>query len=140
MLLLERRDKIPVDLKYPSVAELIQLNKDVLSEIRAKRADRHQVLSHKKLETILETIQKDPGDVYDKATIMLCELIRRHPFASGTRRTALVATKAFLLQNGIAINRTFNANILTGIRENFYTTTEVKNWLKGYEIRQFQRY
>jgi hypothetical protein len=38
------------DLNYPTIDDLIELNRRVLGEIRVKKADRHQVLSRSGLE------------------------------------------------------------------------------------------
>ena len=32
-----------------------------------------------------------------------------------------------------------NANVLTGIRERFYTNNEIKEWIKNGKIKQFRR-
>jgi len=66
-------------------------------------------------------------------------IIQRHPFESGNRRTAFVATTYFLEVNGEKLNITHDVNILQGIREGYYTDNEVKVWLKGGKTRVFER-
>ena len=66
-------------------------------------------------------------------------LVQGHPFASGNRRTAFVATRLFLEQNGEKTKAEHDPKILQGIREGFYTTLEVKSWLKGDEVKRFAR-
>ncbi|MBS3133560.1 Fic family protein [Candidatus Woesearchaeota archaeon] len=72
---------------------------------------------------------------------MLKGLVQTHPFASGNRRTAFAVVENFLIYNGekTKVNKSSNPKIMQGIRENYYSYEEIKNWLKGDEIREFQR-
>ena len=69
-------------------------------------------------------------------------MIKQHAFASGNRRTAFIITKHFLTINGKEFNITDNpdfAQIMTGIRENYYTDEEIKNWIQHGTIKEFKR-
>lgn len=127
------------DVKYLSVEELIESNSRVLSEINVRKADRHEVLSRATLTWILGEVEKLPGDIFDKATVLLAELVRKHCFGSGNKRTAYAATHLFLKANGKELNAVQNPRILIGIREGFYNNDEIKNWLMGHAIREFTR-
>jgi death on curing protein len=127
------------DVDYPTIDELIELNRRVLGEIRVKKADRHRVLSRSGLERVIRLVGEQAGDVYEKATTLLIGLVRTHPFASGNRRTAYLATMSFLEMNGKAATVVHNPRVLQGIREEFYTRDEIKAWLKGREIKEFKR-
>jgi death-on-curing family protein len=111
----------------------------VLERIQVKRADHHGVLSRRKLEDAIEKTRDEEGDLYDKAAVLLIELVRGHAFASGVRRTAYAATISFLKINGERPSTSHDPKVLTGIRERFYTKDEVKSWLKGNAIRPFSR-
>jgi prophage maintenance system killer protein len=124
---------------YPSADELVETNERMLEEIQAKKADRHGVLSKKKLEDAIDKAKSEEGDLYDKASVLLIELVRGHAFASGVRRTAYAATISFLRVNGERPRVSHDPKVLTGIREGFYTKAEVKSWLKGNAIRSFAR-
>lgn len=126
-------------IKYPTVDELIELNKIVLKEIRVKKADTYKLLSGPALEKIIDKVKKEGEDIYEKAAILLMEITTKHPFASGVRRTAYAAAIAFLRTNGKKVNVTGDPQILQGIREGFYTRDEVTKWLRGHEIRAFKR-
>ena len=115
------------------------MNELILREIRIRKADRPQLLSRAKLDDIPTSVRETEGDVYDKATTLIIGLVRGHPFASGNRRTAFVATKLFLELNGEKMIVEHDSKILQGIREGFYTTREVKSWLKGNAIKRFTR-
>jgi len=126
-------------LRYVDSDEIVKVNKLVLREIVVRKADRPQVLSRTKLDLILANVHETKGDTHDKATALIIGLIRGHPFASGNRRTAFVATKLFLEQNGEKMSVEHDPKILLGIREGFYTTAEVKSWLKGNAVKRFAR-
>jgi death-on-curing protein len=127
------------EIRYLTSDELIEVNRIVLKEIVVRKADRPQVLSYQKIEKLVEQVSKTEDDVYDKPTILLVGLVKQHPFASGNRRTAYVATKFFLESNGYCVTVTHSPGVLQGGREGFYTTEEIKSWLKGSAIREFTR-
>ncbi len=100
------------------------------------------VLSHAKLVEVIDGCRALDGDVYDKAVFLLKGLIQKHPFASGNRRTAFVATKDFLVSNGEKFgvkDRPEDARVMIGIRERYYDDEDIKGWLKHGTIREFRR-
>ena len=69
-------------------------------------------------------------------------IIQKHPFASGNRRTAFIVAKEFLLDNRAhfkIMDDPSYARVMQGIRENFYTNEELKEWIKNGKIREFNR-
>ena len=125
--------------RYLTVDEIIEVNQKVLKEIRVKRADSHRVVSHSKLEDVISRVQDEKGNVYRKGAALLIQLTKAHAFDSGNRRTAYAAAKLFLEANGKELNIKVEPKVLTGIREGFYETQEVVEWLKGNGIRAFVR-
>jgi prophage maintenance system killer protein len=80
--------------------------------------------------------------VYDRALVLLKGLIQKHPFSSGNRRTAFIVTKDFILSN----NERFkikddpkHARVMQGIREQYYSDEEIKEWIQHGKIREFKR-
>lgn len=124
---------------YLSDDELAAINREVLKEVKVKKADKFEVLSKLKLSRILENTEAESGDISDKAVTLLKGLVQEHPFASGNRRTAIVAIIKFLKINGQEITLKHEPRTLQGIRENFYKDEEIKKWLMGGEIREFKR-
>jgi len=127
---------------YPSIEKIIEYNLLVLDLIKVKKADSPKVLSVTKIKEVLDECQKLKGDIYDKAVVLLKGLVQKHPFASGNRRTAFVVTKEFLLSN----NEKFKieddphyAKVLLGIRENYYSDQEIKEWIQNGKIKKFTR-
>jgi death-on-curing protein len=124
---------------YPSDQEIIQINKEILESIRVKNADAHGVLKPAAIKNSLRAMLYDPGDLFDKAASLLMSLVRSHPFESGNRRTAYVISKAFLKANGKNPKNMQDEDVFRGIRAGFYSKNEIKDWLKGNEIRKFSR-
>jgi prophage maintenance system killer protein len=80
------------------------------------------------------------GDAFAKGACLLIGLTKRHAFDSGNRRTAYAAAKLFLEANGKTMEVEHDPRVLTGVREGFYSTEEVVEWLKGNGIREFRRH
>jgi len=126
-------------IEYLTKDDIILMNKEMLQNIEVKKADKHKVLSKSAIEAAVQAAKDEKGDVYDKATMMLLMLVTKHPFESGNRRTAFIATRTFLALNGENPEIIRDDRVLLGIREGFYTKAEVKEWLQGNEIRPFKR-
>ncbi len=135
----KRPGLILIVIKHLTNDEVIAINNEVLSSIKAKRADSFKVLSHSKLNAVLEKATEDPGDAYDKAVALLKGISQEHPFASGNRRTAMLAAIRFLRMNGEEAVVKGDAKILQGVRESYYSDSEIKQWLKGGDMREFKR-
>ena len=130
------------EIKYPSAEKIIEYNFLILKLIKVKKADQPKVLSKSKILDAIEECEEQEGTIYDKATALLIGLIQKHPFASGNRRTAFVVVKDFLLLNNARFHvkdEPKQAKVMQGIRENFYTMEEIKEWIKNGEIREFKR-
>lgn len=97
------------------------------------------MLSEEALNNAINKAISKEGDVFAKASVILIELVRSHPFASGTRRTAYAATVSFLRVNGTNPKLIHDPSIFKGIREGFYTEKEVVNWLRGNAVKGFAR-
>ncbi len=129
-------------MRYPSSEEIERLNVLAISLIPAKQADAPKLVAPARLMSVIETCKVEPGGVYAKAAALLKGLIQQHPFASANRRTAMLAAKAFIKQNGghVAIaDEASQARVLQGIRERHYNDAEIQDWFKTGNIRQFAR-
>ena len=129
-------------IKYLTEQDIIELNVAVLSLIKIKKADKSELLSYSKLKTIVEDCRKLKGDIYDKSAFLLKQTIKQHAFASGNRRTAFIAVKHFLTLNNAIFNikdEPEYAKMMTGIRDNYYSDEEIKNWIQHGTIREFKR-
>ncbi|MCF7799134.1 type II toxin-antitoxin system death-on-curing family toxin [Candidatus Woesearchaeota archaeon] len=131
-----------VAFKYPSEEKIIELNALILTVVKVKKADKSEVLSKLKLSRALDACIESDGDLYDKAAILMKQVIKSHAFASGNRRTAFIVTKYFVTQNKgkfkIKDDPSY-AQVMQGIRENFYSKEEIKEWIKNGTIKPFKR-
>ena len=84
-------------------------------------------------------MRDDPGDLYDKAASLLISLVRTRAFESGNRRTALVASLAFLKANAEKSKVIEDEDLFRGIGAGFYAKSEIRAWLMGNAIRKFSR-
>jgi len=119
------------------------LNILALDKIKTKKADKSEVLSYLKVQEIIRNCEETKGNIYAKAANLMKDTIKKHAFASGNRRTAFIITKYFLTTNNIDFNipdTAEYAKIMTGIRENYYTDEEIKNWIQHGTIREFKRH
>lgn len=129
-------------IEYPSAEKIIELNILALTLIKVKKADSPKVISTTKLRELIDECKQADGDVYDKAVVLLKGLIQKHAFASGNRRTALLATSYFLILNNAKSyieDNPNNAKIMTGIRERYYADEEIKKWIQQGQIKAFER-
>ena len=113
-----------------------------LTIIKVKRADQPKVLSNHKIDSAIQECRETKGDIFDKAVVLLKGLIQKHAFASGNRRTAFIAAKEFLLNNKATFkvqDDPAHARVMQGIREEYYTNEEIKEWIKNGKIREFTR-
>ncbi len=129
-------------IKYPSVERIIEFNILAITLIPAKKSDKAEVLSKTKLYEAVEETEEQEGDVYDKAAVLLRGLVKKHAFASANRRTAFITTKDFVLSNKGKFRIPDDIGqvpVMQGIREDFYSSEEIKEWIKNGTIRQFKR-
>ena len=130
------------EITYPSPERIAEYNLFILTAIQTKKADKAEVLSHKKLVDVVEGCKNLEGDIYDKAVFLLKSIIQKHAFASGNRRTAFVVTKDFLTNNNSKFkikDEPAYAKVMIGIREGYYTDSDIKEWIKNGTIREFRR-
>ncbi len=127
---------------YPTPEIIIEYNFLVLELIKVKKADQSKVLSYQKIVEVIEECKSLSGDIYDKAICLLRGIIQKHPFASGNRRTAFISTKDFLISNGFKFEIKDDpsyAKVMQGIREDYYSPEELKEWIKNGQIKEFKR-
>ncbi len=127
---------------YPSVEKVEEYNLLALALIKVKKADSHKVLSSHKIQIAIKESAAAEGDVYAKAAVLIRALARAHAFASGNRRTAFITAKSFVLSNKgqfrIADDPHY-AKVMRGIREDYYTLDEIREWIQHGKIREFKR-
>ncbi|HUS98784.1 MAG TPA: Fic family protein [Candidatus Thermoplasmatota archaeon] len=127
---------------YPTVEEIQYNNTIAIEMFRRSKRDTAKTISVSYIQKVIEVTKACPGDLYDKAACLLLELTRIHAFESGNKRTAFLTTKKFVVTNRKEFNipdTESNVKIMIGIRENYYTQTEIKEWIKYGKIKKFKR-
>lgn len=119
-------------LKYLTPAQIVEINARILSEIVTDRRDRHAVWDERAIRRAVSAMRHARGDAYSKAAVLIISLVKAHAFKSGNRRTAYVAAKDFLENNGFSFKGA-GTDVLVGIRLGEYKKPQVEAWLKGNE-------
>ncbi len=131
-----------VKMIYPTVEEIQYNNTIAIEMFRRSKHDQAKTISTAYIQKIIDSIKLEPGDIYDKSATLLFELTRMHAFESGNKRTAFLTTKKFVITNGERFrvpDRESNVKIMIGIRENYYSQKEIKEWIKYGKIKTFRR-
>ncbi len=127
---------------YPTIDEIQYYNTIAIEMFRKSKSDQAKTISVSYIQRTIDKTKIDPGDIYDKAARLLIELTRIHAFESGNKRTAFLSTKKFVLNNGGKFNipdTINNVKVMIGIRENYYSKNEIKEWIMNGKIKKFER-
>jgi death-on-curing family protein len=129
-------------LNYPTVEEIQYYNTIAIEMFRKSKNDEAKTINVSYIEKAIEKVKYEKGNLYDKAAVLLYELTRIHAFESGNKRTAFLTTKKFVIKNEGKFNipdSTNNVKVMIGIRENYYTLNDIKEWIKNGKIKEFRR-
>ena len=127
---------------YPTVEEIQYYNTIAIEMFRKSKQDEAKTINVSYIKNAIEKVRNKQGNLYEKAALMLYELTRIHAFESGNKRTAFLTTKKFVLRNEGKFNipdSTNNVKVMIGIRENYYSLNEIKEWIKNGKIKKFRR-
>jgi death-on-curing family protein len=131
-----------VGIVYPTIDEIQYYNTIAIEMFRKSKSDQAKTISVSYIQKTIDKTKKNPGDIYDKAARLLIELTRMHAFESGNKRTAFLSTKKFVLKNEGKFNipdTIDNVKVMIGIRENYYSQNEIKEWIMNGKIKKFER-
>ncbi len=131
-----------VKIAYPTVNEIQYYNTIAIEMFRKSKSDQAKTISVSYIQKAIDKTKMNPGSIYDKAARLLIELTCIHAFESGNKRTAFLSTKKFVLNNEGKFNildTINNVKIMIGIRENYYSQNEIKEWIMNGKIKKFER-
>jgi death-on-curing protein len=113
---------------YPTENEIIELNERIVK----KSGGMLGIINSEKIDEIIREIRSDKYDIYQKASILMHDIITQQPFADGNRRTAYETVKAFLYVNGITLIAKDDEVEITvdKIIADMMTKTQLKAWIK----------
>lgn len=127
-------------MKYLTVKDIIKINAKLITTVSSGEliglkdaAALDMAVNQPQQEVFGEELYPT---IYDKASILAINLVKRHPFQNGNKRTALVSMITFLMMNGYTTSFTqeeavqFILNITTSNQEFDLMKEEVANFLE----------
>lgn len=124
-----------MEITYLTEEEIIQINKDVVSE-SAVETDTFGLLKEKDLNFLVERI-RGMKNIWDAAAKLLTGLIEGHIFLEGNKRTALSALETFLKLNGYNFSIEINEiKVLYDIAEQKMNFKEIREWIKEHSVKE----
>jgi death-on-curing protein len=76
-------------------------------------------------------------DLFSKAAILFCLLVKNHAFVDGNKRTAALALIEFLERNGYTLSATNDElyQFIIDVASSVLTKEEVEMWIKGKAVK-----
>lgn len=113
---------------YPSENDVIKANRLMIAKFKATKSENHKVLSIQNIRTAIQNAKDYPGEIEDKAVVLLDDL-QYHPFASANRRTAYYIMNQFLWKNkgyGVLKEKAEGQRFMKRIRAREMTHEDIK--------------
>ena len=82
-------------IKHLSVSEIVIIHNEMIERTGGFTG----MLNYSNLDFTVDQIEATKG-MYKKATIMMYQIIYRHPFLDGNKRTGYECMRVFLIKNG----------------------------------------
>jgi death on curing protein len=116
-----------------------ELNRAIILETHDKIPERSHILNPSALELALDLPKKCLygqelyPDIFQKAAVLMRELIRGHPFEAANKRTGYLAALTFLDENGYTLGSSIDETVDLTIRVALDKTSieEITEWLKA---------
>lgn len=96
------------NIKYLDEETIIKINKEAIKLWNVKKADKHEVLSYSKLRVVIENHENSNFSFLDTCVNLLVGITKAHVFASGNRRTAIMAILTFADLNKLCYPKTIS--------------------------------
>lgn len=125
-------------MKYLSEADIINFNKMVIQKYSPKEPI--GVLNKNSLNMIVENIKQEVygqelyPSIEDKGAFLLYNLIKKHIFANGNKRTAYLTLKYFLLINNyhLEVKKDEAVDFIVYIAESSTDLEIISKWIKNH--------
>ncbi|MBN2014056.1 MAG: type II toxin-antitoxin system death-on-curing family toxin [Candidatus Altiarchaeota archaeon] len=108
------------------------LTKDSIIEIN-KQFENGTLRDERSLDFTIYKVSRTQG-VNRKAATLLIEIVTKHPFIDGNKRTAIESMKALLAMHGKEITTKDNTlfDMISRITSQRYTTDETTTWIANH--------
>jgi death-on-curing protein len=124
--------------KWPSPALVVAIHDEAIYEFGGLAGVRDQGLLESALDRARNRLAYEPrSSIFDLASALCVGLAKNHPFLDGNKRTALLATRAFLFLNGHELEPAEGDEVATmvAIAEGKLDEVAVAAWLKSNSTR-----
>jgi death-on-curing protein len=130
-------------IRYLNREILQELHRAIILETYNMISERSHVLNPSALELALELPKKSLyghelyPDLFEKAAVLMMELIKGHPFEAANKRTGYMAAVTFLDENGYCIESNVDDAVSLTIRiaMDKVDVEEVAGWLRKHSKR-----
>jgi prophage maintenance system killer protein len=116
---------------FPTIEDVKESNKIAVTQYKAVKAERFEVLSEKKIQEAIDYLKSKEGSIEIKASALLLQISDKHPFSSGNRRTAYLMMNMFLWKNSgyiIAKKRVLIEELFKRIRRESLSEEDILQW------------
>lgn len=127
--------------RYLTYEEISNINKIVLQKTGGVKSFTNNLVNVNSLKYAVDVVKSKIFNIdinptiYDKASSYAYNIIRKHIFIDGNKRTGLIVAFYFLEINGYIISRiipdTEIVNIALDVAQGKKTQKEISNWLKN---------
>ncbi len=121
-----------MDVNYITFDEVVELHEDVIEESGGSKG----TLYEPNLEFLIRSLRndfemKDREDLFEAAAMILENIITKHPFIDGNKRTGFVAADVFLSDNGydLRVDVKDGLEFCISVAKNEKSFDEIKTWL-----------
>ena len=130
--------------RYLNRETVEELHRAIILETYGKLAERSYILNPSVLELALELPKKCLygqelyPDLFEKAAVLIRELIKGHPFEAANKRTGYMAALTFLDENGYDLESNIDEAVSVTIRiaMDEADVEEVAEWLRNHSKRR----
>ena len=130
--------------RYLNRKTVEELHRAIIFETHDKIAERSHVLNPSALELALELPKKCLygqelyPDLFEKAAVLMRELIKGHPFEAANKRTGYMAALIFLDENGYTLRSPIDEAVSVTLRiaMDKADVEEVAEWLRNHSKHQ----
>jgi death on curing protein len=119
--------------KWLTIAIVTAIHDEVIYEFGGLAGVRELGLLESALDRPRNRLEYEPkADLFELAASLCVGISKNHPFVDGNKRTALLATRAFLFLNDYALEPSEEDEVLTmvAVADDSLMQTELAAWLR----------
>jgi death on curing protein len=125
------------DFKWLQKRAVLEMHARQLAEHGGGQGIRDEGLLDSALQRPIDKANYGDPDIADIAAAYAYGIARNHPFIDGNKRTALVASRAFLLYNGyqITASKEDRLNTFLSLASGTLSEVELSAWFRKYLLK-----